>query len=240
MKAPTEKEPNKPHQHVNTDGYVLIVKCLNRDGTSHNGFIWPKSGPVDNPHWSRDATCSSGGLFGWPWGFGIGDGKNPNATHPWLVFRAKPENVIGEIEGDVKCKAVPATDGSLPEVVYYGDQGGAMRFTMNGRVACVEKNSSGSASATGWSGSASATGWRGIASASGEYSTIEIGKHSIGSSTSNRFTWKVIKGAVLLCQWTRDGKKFHTKTFDSLKMRLKEGASIKIQFGKVVKEFSND
>ena len=62
------------HQWTDEDGYVRIVKCVNRDGTSHGGFVWPKSGPVTNPHWSRDPTCDSGGLFGWAWGMGIEDG----------------------------------------------------------------------------------------------------------------------------------------------------------------------
>lgn len=26
----------KPHQHTDEAGYVLIVKCLNADGTGHN------------------------------------------------------------------------------------------------------------------------------------------------------------------------------------------------------------
>ena len=152
-------------KHTDENGYVLIVKCLNRDGTSKNGFIWPKSGPVNNPHCSRKADCESGGLFGWPWGLGIGDGRDPDACADWLVFRAKPENVI-DLAG--KVKAVPGDNGELPEVVYFGSQAGAMAFTMSGRVKYIESQSSGSASATGVSGSASATGGRGSASATGE------------------------------------------------------------------------
>ena len=80
---------NKPHEHIDKEGFVLIVKCLSVAGTGHGGFQWPKSGPVVNHHWSRQPDCASGGLFGWPWGMGIGDGKAPNATCPWLVFRAR-------------------------------------------------------------------------------------------------------------------------------------------------------
>jgi hypothetical protein len=48
----------------------------------------------------------------------------------------------------------------------------------------------------------------------------------------------VRKGAVVLCQWSRDGKKFHTKTFDSAKMRVTDGAELLIQYGRVVRQFT--
>ena len=228
----------KPHEYTHTGDRVLIVKCLNRDGTGYGGFKWPKQGPVENKHWSREPNCESGGLFGWPWGIGISDGKDPDALAPWLVFSAKPENVIGEIEKGQKCKAVPGKDGDLPVVVYYGTQSGAMAFTMTGRCGWIEKASGGSASQTGYGGSASQTGDRGIAAITGENATIEIGKNAIGASTANRFTWIVRKGANLFCQWSKDGKKFNFKHFNSATMRVKDGTHLKIQFGKIVKEFS--
>ena len=107
------------HQWTHDGEYVLIVKCINRDGTAHNGFVWPESGPVKPEYWSREADCESGGLFGWPWGMGIGDGRNPDACAKWIVFRAKPENVI-RIEPGPKVKAVPGDDGELPEAVFCG------------------------------------------------------------------------------------------------------------------------
>src|ERR1039457_7081655 len=164
MSEPTEPKIIKPCEWTDKDGYVLLVKCLNRDGTSHNGFVWPKAGPVKPDKWSRVADCVSGGLFGWPWGTAISDGRIADACAPWLVFPAKPGNVI-DLSG--KAKAVPGEDGELPEVVYWGDQAGSMSFTMFGRVQMVIAGASGSASATGERGSASATGWRGSASATG-------------------------------------------------------------------------
>ena len=153
-----------PSQHTDKDGFVLLVKCLNRDGTGHNNFKWPEAGPVQNHFWSRKADCDSGGLFGWPWGFGM-DGREPDACATWLVFRAKPENVI-DLSG--KAKAVPSDDGKeLPEVVFYGTQAGAMAFTMAGRMELVAANASGSASQTGDRGSASQTGDKGSASQTG-------------------------------------------------------------------------
>ena len=29
------------HQYAHNGGEVLIVKCVDRDGTSHGGFRWP-------------------------------------------------------------------------------------------------------------------------------------------------------------------------------------------------------
>jgi hypothetical protein len=215
-----------PSQHVYKDGYVLIVKCLNRDGTSYGGFVWPKSGPVENKKWSRDPDCDSGGLFGWPWGMGIGDGKDPDACAPWLVFRAKAENVIAI---GAKCKAVPGENGELPEVIYYGTQAGAVKLTAEGRSAFIIGNSS----------SASSSGDRSVACITGEYSTIHVGKNAIGAITGNRFHWRYENGASLLCQWTKDGKKMNTRLFKSVPT-IKNGTILKIEYGKIVKEFTED
>ena len=153
------------HQWTDNDGYVLLVKCVTSDMTSYGGFAWPESGPVKPDAWSRKATCESGGLFGWPLGIGVGLGKDIIPNGRWLVFRAKPENVINIEYG--KAKAVPGEDGSLPEVVYCGTMAGAMLMTMKHRQAWIEHASRGSASASGDNGSASVSGYRGSASASG-------------------------------------------------------------------------
>jgi|GEM_PF-3804908 len=155
------------HQWTDEKGRVLIVKCLNKDGTSHNGFMWPKSGKVAIPKNSTKNDCESGGLFGWAWGIGVGDGKDPNACSPWLVFAAKPEHVI-VVEDGPKVKACVSSEDAEVEVVYYGDMATAMYITSQQRVAWVMHNSDGKASATGEMGSASATGWSGSASATGE------------------------------------------------------------------------
>ena len=152
------------HQWTHDEGYVLLVKVVNPDGTSYGGFQWPDSGPVAPAQWSREPTCNSGGLFGWPWGLHINTGKIGRATDRWIVFRAKPSNVIA---ADGKAKAVPGEDGELPEVLFAGSMAAAMAFTMRGRVAWIEACSRGSASATGHDGSASASGDGGSTSASG-------------------------------------------------------------------------
>jgi hypothetical protein len=185
MSAETATIP-EAHSWTNGANRVLLVKSLNRDGTSGNkkDFVYPKSGPV-NPvvadNGGRDATCESGGLFGWPWGMFVGDGRDPDACAPWVVLSALPQNVIA-LDGG-KCKAVTGVDGSdAAEVVYYGDMAGAMYFTSQGRVALVLARSSGSASATGDSGSASATGDSGSASATG---------YSGSASATGKDSWAI-------------------------------------------------
>jgi len=204
---------------------VLLVKCINRDGTSYNGFVWPKEGPVKPEEWSRDPTCESGGLFGWPWGIGCGEGRDPDACADWIVFSVKPENVI---DCGGKSKAVPGEDGDLPLVVYRGSQGGAMYHTLSGRIAWIEARSS---------GSASATGDRGIAITARDYSTVEVA-NGVAVCTADKFYWKVTKGAVLICRWGDPKKQGHFpfKIFKSSKANI--GKTIKIQLGKIVEDFS--
>ena len=171
MNTNTTKTTPEIHQWTHTGDRVLIVKCVNNDGTSHNGFKWPLTvGATVKPDYcSRKPDCGSGGLFGWPWGMFIGDGKDPNALSTWIVFSVKPGNVTGNIDG-AKCKAV--VDDNDPnecaKVEYVGTQAGAMQFTIMGRIAWIQERASGSSSATGDSGSSSATGYRGSSSATGD------------------------------------------------------------------------
>lgn len=52
----------------------------------------------------------------------------------WVVFAARPENVI-LVEGGPTAKAVPGEDGELPDIVYRGDVIGALEYTQVGREA---------------------------------------------------------------------------------------------------------
>lgn len=112
------------------DGKVLLLKTIYRDGTSYGGFSWPKSGPVKAKTWSPEPTCESGGLFGWPWGFGFGEGMIPDFLGIWVVFAADPETVVPM---GYKAKVPEA------EVVYYGDFIGALQCLLPGIRAWEEK-----------------------------------------------------------------------------------------------------
>ena len=190
MTETTDKISIPLHQWTHTGDHVLMVKCLNRDGTTHGGFRWPESGPVAPEKWSREPTCDSGGLFGWPWGVFIDDGRHPDACAEWLVFAAKPENVIA-LPG-AKAKAVPSDGGELPEVVYRGSMAGAIAYTIEGAIAWIASNSSSastsgdysSASTSGYSSSASTSGYSSSASTSGNSSSASTSGYRSSASTS--------------------------------------------------------
>ena len=174
------------HQWTYTGDKVLLVKCVDRGGKSHNGFQWPKSGTVTTPNFAPDNECETGGLFGWAWGLNIGGGKEPNYSGDWIVFAAPPESVF-DIGGE-KAKAGPSA-----EVVYYGTWFGALELTREGRAAWFDQYLAAKISraatehATGWSGAASATGGRGAASATGwSGAASATGESGAASATGGR------------------------------------------------------
>jgi hypothetical protein len=166
------------HQWTDGNGEVLVVRCLSLDGKSYGGFQNPlevgallKSPETWDVAWGpqpdewrgggiRDQKCG-GGIHGWPWAIGLGDGKGPDWRGLWQVYGVKPDDVIGDVEG-VKCKFVG--DGILR---YSGDWHGASMFVLKGQMAWAFHNSQGSASNSGDSGSASNSGYSGSASNSG-------------------------------------------------------------------------
>ena len=157
-----ENTIKKPHQWVNADGEVLILRFSNLDGTSKNGFQHPMEvgGIVVAPDWDPQNVCG-GGIHGWPLGLGLGEGKEPDWHALWQVYSAKPEDVSGELEGGSKCKFKTGT------LRFRGAWNDATDFVLSDQIKWVQYASSGAASATGWSGAASATGWSGAASATG-------------------------------------------------------------------------
>jgi hypothetical protein len=147
------------HQWTHDGAEVLCVKFVEKDGASYGGFKWPLTvgAEVIAPDWTEKAECG-GGLHGWPWGFSLGDGKDPVWEATWIVFAANPGDVV-ELDGKVKVRRAI--------VRYVGDWQGATAFVLSGQMAWVAHAASGAASATGGRGAASATGWRGAASATG-------------------------------------------------------------------------
>ena len=95
----------QPHQWTNADGEVLILKRIPKSRETYGGFKWPAQGAtVICPDWNANPICG-GGLHGWPWGFGLGEGMNYDILEDiWLVIGAKPENVVGELDNGLKCK----------------------------------------------------------------------------------------------------------------------------------------
>jgi hypothetical protein len=95
------------HKHVDENGEVLILKRIPQDRKTHGGFLWPSGvgTVVECPDWNPDPVCG-GGLHGWPYGFGLGEGCDYDIISDiWLVLGAKPEDVVGELGHGAKCKA---------------------------------------------------------------------------------------------------------------------------------------
>ena len=184
--APPEPAITSVHQWTNGRAEVLILRCCDKDGTSHGGFKWPlKVGSVvEAPDWNPEPICG-GGLHGWPWGIGMGGGKEPQFDGAWLVVGALPTDVV-DLPG--KCKARAVT------VRFVGDWQSATAFILAGQIAWVQHaargaasatgergaasatGESGAASATGWSGAASATGWSGAACVTGLNGMAQAGR----------------------------------------------------------------
>ena len=162
--APPEPAITSVHQWTNGRAEVLILRCCDKDGTSHGGFKWPlKVGSVvEAPDWNPEPICG-GGLHGWPWGIGMGGGKEPQFDGAWLVVGALPTDVV-DLPG--KCKARAVT------VRFVGDWQSATAFILAGQIAWVQHAARGAASATGWRGAASATGERGAGMSIGPHGRV--------------------------------------------------------------------
>ena len=186
--AVEEAAPAKPiitsldqaHQWTHTGDEVLILRCINKDGTSYNGFVNPmKVGESIKPDtWDPDPVCGDG-IHGWAWGLGLGDGKDPQWDGIWQVAGCLPKDVVGNIEGDRKCKF---SKGILR---FVGGWDEAMRFILPGQMELVSHIASQSnkahatgdrsaSSATGNRSASSATGYRSASSATGESSASVV------------------------------------------------------------------
>jgi hypothetical protein len=173
------KKKMQIQDYKNANGQLLVVKCLEADGTGYKGYDWSTDSHDVGERWDNSPECNSGGFYGWPLGIGIGDGKIPNAVHPWIVVAIDPDVPRVMIEQKIKFKSC--------KVVYRGTMANCMYYTMNDRVDWIERNASGSASSTGWGGSASSTGWGGSASSTGESgSASSTGARGSASSTGAR------------------------------------------------------
>src|SRR5204863_7898187 len=162
--AKDEVKPIPIHQWTNGGKEVLILRFADKDGKSYGDFQHPMSigESVTAPDWRPDTTCG-GGINGWPWGIGLGDGKDPDWQALWQVYSVKPELLIGEVGGGPKCKFETGV------LRYVGDWHGAMNYILAGQMAWAFKVSEGAASNSGTRGAASKSGNGRAASKSRKY-----------------------------------------------------------------------
>ena len=120
----------QPHQWTNKDGDVLILKRIKPNRKGYGEFIYPSGvgTVITAPDWNSEPKCG-GGIHGWPWGFGLGEGVDYDTLNDiWLVLSEKPENVVGELEKGWKCKA------RAPRIVFEGT------FTQVWGLVCAEQS----------------------------------------------------------------------------------------------------
>ena len=128
---------------------VLVLRTCAEDGSSHNGFKWPLSGPVEAKDWKPTNECGNG-LHGWLWGHGDWSLKNKAEKIHWLVVEVEQASII-DLGGKVKYPK-----GNV--IANFGHWADAMAFIRARRPVDETTNV-----ATGYSGHASATGYYGWA-----------------------------------------------------------------------------
>ena len=168
----TDKAITPVHQWTHNGTEVFVVRFVNKDGKSAayrliNG-VKVAAEPFQHPmvvgetvtaeDWNSDPVCG-GGIHAWPWGIGLGDGKECEWDALWQVYAVKPEDLV-LVENKIKFRT-----GVLKFMGHWAD---ATNFVLPGQMAWVFHSSRGSASNSGYSGSASNSGYSGSASNSGD------------------------------------------------------------------------
>lgn len=93
-------EPRPAVTKPATPDTVLVLRTCLSDMTSHGGFRWPASGPVEAPDWSPVASCGNG-LHGWLWGAGNWGLKTKGENIKWLVVEVE-KSLIVDLRDKVK------------------------------------------------------------------------------------------------------------------------------------------
>jgi hypothetical protein len=167
------------HQWTDGGERVLILRRIGADGTSYGGFsAWGKFGEncdVEAPDFNTEAKCG-GGLHGWPWGMGLGEGSGYSLIDDrWLVLAARPEDVIGQLEGGEKCKVRCA------QKIYDGVFSGAWALVNSGRHRLIEAMSKSGLPGT-------AEGFKATAASSGDSSTAASSGNSSTAASSGNYS----------------------------------------------------
>ena len=143
--------------------HSLVLRCCQPDGSSSNGFVWPKSGLVACNDFRNTRACGNG-LHGWLWGEGdvtAAGGVADQADALWLVVEVETKKLV-ELGGKVKFPS--------GNVIFSGSRFDAVKF-ISERAPSGTKVIYGTATA-GYGGTATA-GVRGTATA-GERGTLSI------------------------------------------------------------------
>jgi hypothetical protein len=161
--------PAKPRVRKPEPARVLVLRTCNADMTSHGGFRWPESGPVEAPDWSPEPECGNG-LHGWLWGEGDGNLGDWSPDAKWLVVSVVAADVI-DLGGKVKFPR--------GEVVYCGDRKGATDYLIANVAA--GKAVIGASVVAGYGGHATVGDWGQATAGYGGHATVgDWGQATVG------------------------------------------------------------
>jgi len=224
------------HNFIDENGEVLILRRIPKsrvtDGSGKGkSFTWPTGvgSVVECPDWNPEPKCG-GGLHGWPCGFGLGEGCDYDIIDDiWLVIGAKPEDVVGELDGGAKCKFRRGTirlEGSFGEAmakvapVFRACVDARSASGPNSNLAASGPNSNLAASglhsnlaASGECSNLAASGQYSKLAASGQYSNLAASGENCCCATANADCRVKVgpRGAFALPYWTEvDGWRFLT------------------------------
>ena len=190
MSESVKQEMQKAHTWTDGGDRVLILRRIAKDGTSHGGFSeWGKPDELNitiRPKEFVDAPTCGGGLHGWAWGMGLGEGCDYSLCDDrWLVVSAKPDDVVGEVDGGdkVKCREVVK--------IFDGTFAGAWAMINGGRHRLIAAMAASCVDATAASGDYSklaASGHSSKLAASGDYSNLAASGHYSKLAASGHYS----------------------------------------------------
>ena len=166
---------------------VLVLRMCRSDMSSHGGFIWPKSGPIEAPDFKPLAECGNG-LHGWLWGEGDVTAWSWHTSDVALVVEVRKEDLVA-LDHKVKFpRGEVLFVGALHEAADLIaaraplDTAVIGRFVTAGNYGTATAGNSGTATA-GEGGTATA-GYSGTATA-GNYGTATAGNY--GTATAGDY-----------------------------------------------------
>ena len=148
---------------------VLVLHRCSASMTSHGGFKWPSSGPVEAPDWDGGQKVCGGKLHGFPWGEGDGSLVIWNGDARWLVVSVPASEVI-DLVGKVGFRS--------GTVVFCGDRAEATDYLLaNGALGKAVMGATVSAG----DHETSTSGYRGTSN-SGDHGTSNSGDRGTSNS----------------------------------------------------------
>jgi hypothetical protein len=155
---------------------VLCLRTANADGTSHGGFQWPASGPVECPDWDSKPACGNG-LHGLLWGIGdYGLLKLDDPAALWQVVEVAEADVVKIGEDKVKFPR--------GNVIYSGRLPGAQRLIAERRLIYLAGKHPQEASTAGDGAPASTAGYGAPASTAGDRAPASTAGYGAPASTA--------------------------------------------------------